>query len=322
MRYRALAKLEKLNRDFLIDLHGEAVVSWEVGRKEPKTVIPPYGGSAKVPASMSSVRDESVSAVPAWVSPQPLSARERWLLIWEIIVVFAVSLGLSAVRSLVLLIGSLTAPKALSAQHVVINGSQAPGRPWFDLSLQLVSIASGVAPALLVFYLLARNGERPSSIGVDASEPGRDLLRGAGLAALIGGCGLGLYILAFKAGISLDIVAASLPDVWWRIPVLLLSALQDGILEEVLVVGYLLSRLRLLGVSPAWAVAIAAVLRGSYHLHQGIGPFIGNVIMGVLFGVLFLRWRRTNPMIIAHTLINSVAFIGYMLLAGHVSWLP
>jgi hypothetical protein len=135
---------------------------------------------------MSSVHDESVSAAPAWLSPRPLTARERWLLIWEIIVVFAVSLGLSAVRSLVLLIGSLTAPQALSAQHVVINGSQAPGRPWFDLSLQLVSIASGVAPALLVFYLLARNGERPSSIGVDASEPGvlrdRAVLRLARLA--------------------------------------------------------------------------------------------------------------------------------------------
>jgi len=149
---------------------------------------------------MRSVPDESVSAVPAWVSPQPLPERERQLLIWEIVVVFAVSLGASSVRSLVSLIGSLTAPRALSAQHVIINGSQAPGRPWFDLSLQLVSIATGVAPALLVFYLLARNGERPSSIGVDASQPGRDLLRGAGLAALIGGCGLGLYILAFKAG--------------------------------------------------------------------------------------------------------------------------
>jgi len=90
----------------------------------------------------------------------------------------------------------------------------------------------------------------------------------------------------------------------------------------VLVVGYLLSRLRLLGVRPASAIAISAVLRGSYHLHQGIGPFFGNVIMGVIFGVLFLRWRRTNPFIIAHTLINSVAFIGYTLLAGHVSWLP
>jgi len=44
--------------------------------------------------------------------------------------------------------------------------------------------------------------------------------------------------------------------------------------------------------------------------------------MGVIFAVLFLRWWRINPMIIAHFLINAVAFIGYTLLAGHVSWLP
>ncbi len=252
----------------------------------------------------------------------PLAPPARRLLCWEIAALFAVSLGASAVRSVVSLIGSLTEREALSAQHIVINGSQAPGRPLYDLMLQLVSIAIGVAPAFLAFYLLARNGERPSAIGVDAAEPGRDLLRGAGLAAVVGGCGLGLYYLAFKAGMSLDIVAASLPDVWWRIPVLLLSALQDGILEEVLVIGYLLTRLELLGFGPVSAVAISAVLRGSYHLHQGFGPFIGNVVLGVLFGALFMRWRRTNPMIVAHTLINAVAFIGYTLLAGHVSWLP
>jgi len=266
--------------------------------------------------------DEPAGAAPSWATDPPLTGSARRLMWFEIFAVFSVSLGASAVRSTVSLIGSLTEREALSAQHIVINGSQAPGRPLYDLVLQLVSIAIGVAPAILVFYLLARNGERPSSIGVDLSEPGRDLLRGAGLAALIGGCGLGLYYVAFKAGISLNIIAAGLPDVWWRIPVLLLSALQDGILEEVLVVGYLISRLRMVGLRPVSAVAISAVLRGSYHLHQGIGPFFGNVIMGVLFGTLFLRWKRTNPMIIAHTLINAVAFIGYTLLAPHVSWLP
>jgi membrane protease YdiL (CAAX protease family) len=258
----------------------------------------------------------------AWADSPALPEAARRLLWFEIIALFSVSLGASGVRSLVSLIGSLTEPEALSAQHVVMNGSQAPGRPWFDLSLQLVSIATGVAPALLAFYLLARNGERPSSIGVDATQPGRDLRRGAGLAALIGGGGLALYYAAFKAGISLNIVAASLPDIWWRFPVLVLSALQDGILEEVLVVGYLISRLRMLGMRPAAAIAISAVLRGCYHLHQGIGPFFGNLVMGVIFGAAFLRWQRTNPMIIAHALINAVAFIGYTLLAGHVSWLP
>lgn len=78
----------------------------------------------------------------------------------------------------------------------------------------------------------------------------------------------------------------------------------------------------MLGVSPAAAVSISAVFRGSYHFTQGFGAFIGNAAMGVLFAVLFLRWRRTNPMIIAHALINGVAFVGYTLLAGHVSWLP
>lgn len=236
--------------------------------------------------------DVNALEVEAWTPP--LSPPARRLLIWEIIALFAVSLGMSGVRSVVSLIGSLTETQALHAQHVVMNGSQAPGRPLYDLVLQLVSIASGVAPAFLAFYLLARNGEPPSAIGVDMSQPGRDLLRGAGLAAVIGGSGLGFYVIAFKAGISLNIVAAGLPDVWWRFPVLLLSALQDGILEEVLVVGYLLTRLRLLGLGPVAAVAVSAVLRGSYHLHQGIGPFLGNVAMGVIFGSLFVRWQRTN----------------------------
>jgi membrane protease YdiL (CAAX protease family) len=233
-----------------------------------------------------------------------------------------VSLGASGVYALVSYIGSLTAHQSLSSQSVILNGSRAPGRPLLDLFLQLVSLASAAAPVLLVFYLLARDGEGSSAIGVDFSQPWRDLRRGAGLAALIGGAGLGLYLIAYKLGIALNVVAESLPDVWWRIPVLLLSALQNGLLEEVLVTGYLLSRLTKLGVRPWRAVAISATLRGSYHLYQGLGGFFGNAAMGVIFAVLFLRWKRATPMIIAHTLIDAVAFVGYAVLAGHVSWLP
>jgi membrane protease YdiL (CAAX protease family) len=157
---------------------------------------------------------------------------------------------------------------------------------------------------------------------VDFSQPWRDLRRGAALAAAIGGAGLGLYLIAYKSGVALNVVAESLPDIWWRIPVLLLSALQNGLLEEVLVTGYLLTRLKKLGVQSWQAVAISATLRGSYHLYQGLGGFLGNAAMGVIFAVLFLRWKRATPMIIAHTLIDAVAFIGYAVLAGHVSWLP
>ena len=174
----------------------------------------------------------------------------------------------------------------------------------------------------LVFYLFARSGEPPSVIGVDAGEPGRDLARGAVLAAVIGGAGLGLYLIAFHLGLSLNVVAENLPPVWWRIPVLLLSAAQNGILEEILVVGYLLRRLDQLGWNPVRAIVLSAVLRGSYHLYQGYGAFIGNAVMGVIFALLYRRWGRVTPLIVAHTLIDSVAFIGYAALHGKVSWLP
>lgn len=253
------------------------------------------------------------------VTARPLTRR---LIRWEIFAVFAVSLGASGLYALVSLIGSLTASKSLGKQQAYLNGSLAPGRPTLDLFLQLTSILITLAPVILVFYLLARTGEGPADLGLDTTQPGWDLLKGATLAALIGGSGLGLYIAAYKLGFALNVVAEGLPDVWWRIPVLVLAAAQNGILEEVLVIGYLLRRLDQLGMRTSRAIALSAVLRGSYHLYQGFGGFIGNAIMGVIFGTLYKRWGRVTPMIIAHTLIDAVAFIGYAQLHGHVSWLP
>ena len=241
---------------------------------------------------------------------------------WEIFVVFAVSLGASGLYAFVSLIGSLTAPKALGQQQAVLNGSLAPGRPLLDLFLQLTNILIGFAPVVLVFYLMSRSGEGPSDLGLDTSQPGWDLLKGVILAAVIGGSGLALYLAAFKLGFALNVVAESLPAVWWRIPVLVLSAAHNGILEEIVVLGYLLNRLDQLGMRPSRAIALSAVMRGSYHLYQGFGGFIGNAIMGVIFGILYKRWGRVTPMIIAHTLIDTGAFVGYATLHGHVSWLP
>jgi membrane protease YdiL (CAAX protease family) len=247
-----------------------------------------------------------------------LSAR---LIRWELFAVFAVSLGASALNALLNLIGSLLSRQSLSSQQALIVGPLAVNN-WLDLALQLAGIAESLAPVVLVFYLLARTGEGPSDMGLDASQPARDTLRGAVLAAAIGGAGLGLYLAAYHLGLSLNVVPESLPAVWWRIPVLILSAAHDGILEEILVIGYLLRRLDQLGW-PAWkAIACSAILRGSYHLYQGFGAFIGNAAMGVIFGYLYRRWGRVTPLIIAHTLIDAVTFVGYAALAGRVSWIP
>lgn len=251
-------------------------------------------------------------------SLRPPSAR---LIRWEIFAVFAVSLGAAAVNAILDLIRSLLATTPLSKQHVALVASAA-ANSWLDLAIQLVSIAEVLAPVVLVLYLMARSGESPSLIGLDASQPGRDAARGAVLAAVIGGTGLGLYLAAYRLGFNVNVVPEALPAVWWRIPILLLNAVQNGVLEEILMIGYLFRRLEQLGWQPAGIITVSAFIRGCYHLYQGFGGFLGNAAMGVIFGLLYRRWGRVTPLIIAHTLIDAGAFIGYVALHGKVSWLP
>ncbi|HTW21633.1 MAG TPA: CPBP family intramembrane glutamic endopeptidase [Mycobacteriales bacterium] len=259
-------------------------------------------------------------AAPA-VADRPAGLPRSWLRS-EVLLVFALSLGADGLRAAVRLIGDATSGQALTSQVASLNASQAPGRPWLDLTLQLVSLATGVVPVFLVWHFLIRSGERMSTIGADLTRPRIDLFQGAVVAAVIGGSGLGLYLAAHALGVDLTVVAESLPAVWWRLPVLFLSALQNAALEEVLVLGYLLHRLRQLGWSDNRALLLSATVRGSYHLYQGLGGFAGNFVMGLIFGRIYQRWGRVMPLLIAHTLIDTVAFIGYAELAGHVSWLP
>ncbi|RBM04937.1 CPBP family intramembrane metalloprotease domain-containing protein [Streptomyces sp. PT12] len=248
----------------------------------------------------------------------------------EVLLVLAVSLGASAVSALISFVGDLTRPGGLADQAATLNGSRAPGRPWLDLAWQLFSLSTGVVPVLLVAHLLLRERAEagaagaagPRAIGFDARRPAFDLGWGAAVAAGIGGSGLLLYLGAHASGANLTVVPESLPDVWWKYPVLIASALQNSLLEEVIVVGYLLRRLDQLGWTPMAALAASALLRGTYHLYQGIGGFFGNVAMGVIFVWLYRRWGRVMPLVVAHALIDIVAFIGYGLLAGRVDWLP
>jgi membrane protease YdiL (CAAX protease family) len=104
---------------------------------------------------------------------------------------------------------------------------------------------------------------------------------------------------------------AALDTYWWTVPVLILSALRAALTEEVIVVGYLYARLQDVGWG-RWKIIVGtAVLRGSYHLYQGFGAFIGNLAMGILFGWLYTRYGRLVPLIVAHFLLDAVIFVGY-----------
>ncbi|MER6298554.1 CPBP family intramembrane glutamic endopeptidase [Kitasatospora sp. NPDC001539] len=246
----------------------------------------------------------------------------RRLLGAELLIVLGLSLGASGISALISFAGSLTEPLQLGQQVATLNGSRAPGRPWLDLLWQLYYIGRGLMPVVLVGYLLVREGTSLKVLGFDLGRKLGDLGRGAAVAAAVGGCGLALYLASQAAGYNLTVAPSGLPDVWWRVPVLVLSAWQNAILEEVVVLGYLLRRLGQLGWSWPAALVASSVLRGSYHLYQGVGGLVGNMVMGAVFCLLYRRWGRVMPLVAAHALIDTVAFVGYALLAGHVSWLP
>ncbi|MFF1795239.1 CPBP family intramembrane glutamic endopeptidase [Kitasatospora sp. NPDC058263] len=261
---------------------------------------------------------------PVTTAPtQPETARPtRRLLGVELLIVLGLSLGASGVGALISFTGSLTETLQLGQQVATLNSSRAPGRPWLDLAWQVYYIARGLMPVVLVGYLLVREGTSLRVLGFDLGQKPRDLGRGAAVAAAIGGTGLVLYLGSQAAGYNLTVAPSGLPDVWWRIPVLVASAWQNAILEEVVVLGYLLRRLGQLGWSWPAALVAGSVLRGSYHLYQGVGGLVGNMVMGAVFCLLYRRWGRVMPLVAAHALIDTVAFVGYALLAGHVSWLP
>jgi membrane protease YdiL (CAAX protease family) len=170
----------------------------------------------------------------------------------------------------------------------------------------------------LVVHLLRRSGEGPEAIGLTWERPALDLRLGSALFVVIAIGGLGVYLGAVALGVNRFVVPVPPLGHWWTIPVLLMNAAEAALLEEVIVLGYLVTRLRQLAWSPFAAVAASALLRGVYHLYQGWGGFTGNLAMGVLFGVVFLRVRRTWPFVIAHILLDTAAGVGYILFRRHL----
>jgi membrane protease YdiL (CAAX protease family) len=265
--------------------------------------------------------------VRAWVAPaRPdgvvllADQRARRGTVVELVIVFAVSLGLSGLTSLISLLGSLLSSTPLNQQSVAINRPQSV-IGLLDLLGQLANVLQLLAWGALGAYLLWRTGTKLAAIGLDRTRPGLDALLGVGLAALIGIPGLAFYFATRAIGINLNVLPSTLGDHWWRIPVLVLAAAANAWAEESLVIGYLLTRLRQLGRGENSALAIAAVLRGSYHLYQGFGGFAGNVVMGLVFGRVWQRTNRLWSLVVAHTILDVASFVGYALLASHLSFL-
>lgn len=249
-----------------------------------------------------------------------LSRKALWL---ELSVVLALSLGASALYSIVSLLAKLTEPGGLASSTTKINTSLSE-REWVDASYQFLGIALGLAPVALVLFLLWRDHGAAFTIQIGLQLRGgkREALwawaRGLGLAAAIGIPGLGLYLVARALGLSSKVVPTEITQHWWVPVALVLLAAKAALVEEVIAVGYLYERFSRLRFRAGYIVVASALLRGSYHLYQGFGGFVGNLIMGLVFGAYYLRLKDRGrgalwPLIIAHFSIDATVFVGYPL---------
>lgn len=248
--------------------------------------------------------------------PTPITpaARTRW--IWEVSLVLAISVGQSALYSVLSLIRASLRTTPIGQQQTQLNPAQDTEALW-DAFYRLLSVGFALATVALVVYLLWEPGTNAlRRIGLDFTRFGGDLGRGVALAAIIGIPGLGLYALARVTGFNVAVVASPIDSAWWAVPLLVLSAMRAGLTEEVIFIAYLFDRLRRIGWSWWTIILSTAALRGAYHAYQGLGAVLGNFAMGVVFGWCYKRWGRVMPLVIAHTLLDVVAFVGYPLAAS------
>jgi membrane protease YdiL (CAAX protease family) len=240
----------------------------------------------------------------------------------ELLAVLGVSFAMSGLYALLSFIrAELTIPGGIGHATATVVQAAATPHPWLDFADDLADVLNGVMAPFLALVLLARSpGGRGFGIGLDRLRP-REALQGVGFLALIGIPGLGLVWAAHSLGLNASLQVVDFPDVWYRVPMLLLNAFQDGLAEEVVVAAFVLTRLRQLDWADSRALGVSAVLRGSYHLYQGLGGFFGNFVMGLIFGWWFQRTRRVWPLVIAHFLLDAASFVGYVYLKSRISWI-
>ena len=222
------------------------------------------------------------------------------------------SLGASAIWSPISLIRKLLQEGGLAQATATLNRPLAEV-PWLDLVSQLVSIALALVPVLLAIYF-----SKQDEIDLGLTPRWADLRQVVLVAAGVGIPGIGLYFLALELGLTARVIPNALGDNWWTIPVLLLAAMKAGLLEEIVAVGFFMTKLsRWKPEISIWGlIVLSALFRASYHSYQGFSAFFGNFVMGLVFAYWFHKTKRVAPLVLAHFLMDAVVFIGYPLVFG------
>jgi membrane protease YdiL (CAAX protease family) len=229
------------------------------------------------------IPDTPVAAEPPQVTQ--LDWIQSWRIRTEFVLVISLCLGW-------FLLGSLTA--------VVRPG---PARPLDDHVLQAITKYELITATLAGVFLWARGWTL------------QDLR--LGFSWLATACAIPLvvvsgYLNAIIVPVLEDVAngGAQLNHVIYTInvslPWAILASLVNGCFEELVLVGYIMRRWRGFGFGTALGVSV--LLRSILHFYQGHVGVASIIALGILFGSFFWFFGRLWALMVAHALLDLLAF--------------
>jgi uncharacterized protein len=283
---------------------------------------PPPG--AELPADKSSQvsrPDTALNRVLHGARPANVPGVRRVLLA-ELLIVLAIFPLPSTIGAVTLLIARIQAgfplPEFYDIASAVIRES------WLWATLEASPQLYYLAVAALVWYLLARSGEGLAAIGLGGRRLRMDL-------ALVLPAFIVMEYVPQTLGTDLERWLHLQGFYFTIVPQLhytaALTAVQvvvgvgSGIVEEIVVLGFLVRRLEQLGLRTSWIVVIAVLVRVSYHLYYGWGAI--PIALWALATVLcYLRIRRLLPFILCHIAWDAaIPFRAFYAPAYHVMFI-
>jgi membrane protease YdiL (CAAX protease family) len=214
---------------------------------------------------------------------------------------------------LAFLLPAVSSAVILFVQHIsgVGNVTRFPvivaGHPVTNLVVGILDYLSVAAVVPLALLLLTRTGQPPTILGLGVPSFRVDIWPGLGLAAASFGAEIPLaLVLTALVGRGSNLVnnvsIGHVPSYYviWGIAMSAITA----VAEEVVVNGYLLTRLGQFGWTPRSALILSLCLRTSYHVYYGLG-FVLTIPFGYFVTRSFQQHHRLNRSIAAHFLFDA-----------------
>jgi membrane protease YdiL (CAAX protease family) len=227
----------------------------------------------------------------------------RKVLVWETRFVMVAFLLPAVMGAVVVLAQHVNGVGSVTRFPVVLQHN-----PVGNLIIGILAYLPVAAVVPLALHLLGRTGQSPRQLGLVRPRFRLDLWPSVGLMGAAFGSEIVLLfalspLLVHHASLVSKTVVGHVPG-YYVIFGIAISA-TTAVAEEVMVSGYLLTRLEQLGWSPQRALLLSLILRTSYHVYYGVG-FILTVPFGYFVTRSFQKNRRLTRPILAHFLVDAI----------------